>query len=77
VASDVSGHKELIQHGETGLLFPAGSVSALAESLERLLDDSALCRKLQDQGAAWVREHRTWQKTTSVYEDIYAKVLRG
>jgi len=75
VASDVGGHKELIRDGETGLLFPSGSVSALAESLERLLDDSALRCKLQDQAADWVGEHHTWQKTTSVYQGIYSKAL--
>jgi len=75
VASDVGGHKELIRDGETGLLFPAGNAAALAESLKRLLDDSALCCKLQKQAANWVRKHHTWEATTAVYEEIYAKVL--
>jgi PEP-CTERM/exosortase A-associated glycosyltransferase len=76
VASDVGGHKELIRHGETGLLFPAGNAAALAECLERLLDFSALRKKLQKRGGTWVRQHHTWEKTTSAYSDIYAKALR-
>ncbi len=75
VASDVGGHKELIRHNETGLLFPAGNVSALCESLERLLVNHTLRERIQEQGAIWVRHEHTWQKTTAVYQDIYSKVL--
>lgn len=75
VASDVGGHKELIRHEETGLLFEAGNALALTAALTRLLDDSLLCRNLQDRGRAWVRKYQTWQKTTAAYTDIYNKVL--
>ena len=75
VASDVGGHKELIRHEETGLLFEAGNQLALTAAMERLLGDSELCRNLQEKGRAWVREYQTWQKTTAVYTDIYSKVL--
>ena len=75
VASDVGGHHELIKHGETGLLFPAGNTFALAESLELLLDDDPFRKKLQLEGNRWVREHHTWEKTTAVYQEIYAKAL--
>ena len=75
VASDVGGHQELIQHGETGLLFPAGDSKALAATLESLLDNDSLRRRLQSQGPTWVHEHHTWEITTSVYQDIYAKAL--
>lgn len=75
VASDVGGHRELIRHNETGLLFQAGNVSALSESLERLLVDHMLRKRIQEQAAIWVRQEHTWEKTTAVYQQIYAKVL--
>ena len=75
VASDVGGHQELIWHGETGLLFPAGDSKALAASLQELIKDDALRHRLECHGPTWVRKHHTWEKTTSVYEDIYAKAL--
>lgn len=71
VASNVGGHKELIRHNETGILFPAGDSKALAAVLEQLLHDEALCRRLQSQGATWVRKNHTWERTTSVYQEIY------
>lgn len=79
VASDVGGHKELIRHGETGLLFKAGDEAALAGELKRLLKDGELRETLQRQGREWVSRHHTWEKTTAVYRDIYARarVARG
>jgi PEP-CTERM/exosortase A-associated glycosyltransferase len=75
VASDIGGHRELIRHGHTGWLFPAGNVAALAAALARLLDDQALRHTLGGQGAGWVRQQRPWDVTTAVYADIYAGVL--
>jgi PEP-CTERM/exosortase A-associated glycosyltransferase len=74
VASDVGGHKELIHAGETGVLFKAGDEEALAVSLQMLLDNDTQREMLQHQGMLWVREHHTWQKTTSVYQSIYNTV---
>ncbi len=75
VASDVGGHQELIYHNKTGLLFSAGNEMALAEALKRILDDDSLRKNLESKGPAWVREHHTWEKTTSVYENIYANAI--
>lgn len=79
VASDVGGHKELIRHNETGLLFKAGDEGALAGELQRLLKDGELRESLERQGRDWVARHHTWEKTTAVYRDIYARarVARG
>ena len=73
VASDVGGHKELITHGKTGILFKAGDVAALTTELESLITDDERREALQQQGMHWVREHHTWEKTTAVYRSIYAK----
>lgn len=76
VASDVGGHKELVRHNETGVLFPAGDAAALAKELESLLINDGLCQTLQSQGLAYVLEHHIWEKTTAVYEDIYQRAMR-
>ena len=72
VASDVGGHKELIEDGKTGVLFEAGNEDALASSLKRILTDSNFKRALEDKGKVWVKAHHTWSKTTSIYQSIYA-----
>ncbi len=71
VASDVGGHKELIQDGRTGLLFKSGSHEALSNTLLRLVENKDHQKKLEQQGLQRVISHHTRQKTTSVYKKIY------
>ena len=75
VASDVGGHRELIQDGKTGLLFPAENVAALAEALHRLLTDHALREEIQRQQVPWVRREHSWDRTTAPYSALYARAL--
>jgi PEP-CTERM/exosortase A-associated glycosyltransferase len=76
VASDVGGHKELITDGQTGVLFKAGDEQALATALQDLLTDKDKCHAIQQRGLAWVRENQTWERTTSVYRDIYESLIK-
>ncbi len=75
VASDVGGHKELIKDGQTGILFKAGDEDALASTLLDLLTNQNKRELLQRQGLEWVREYQTWERTTTVYRDIYEKLF--
>ena len=75
VASDVGGHRELIQDNETGLFFPAGDSRSLATKLERLLNDKNLRQRLASNGVAWVKKRHTWEKTAFVYPQIYNKAM--
>lgn len=42
VASDVGGVSEALDHGETGILVPRGSVAEVAAALSRLIDEPSL-----------------------------------
>lgn len=75
VASDVGGHRELIRHNETGILFKAGNAEALTESLERLIGDESKRQTIGKQGYSWVRQVQTWDQTTAVYAKMYSKAL--
>jgi len=57
------------------LLVGGGEMENELKALKRILDDDSLRKNLESKGPTWVREHHTWKKTTSVYKDIYAKVL--
>ena len=75
VASDIGGHRELIQHEYTGLLFSCDDISALVNSIARLLDEPDLCRCLAKQAQRWVRQERSWDHTTAAYSDVYDEIL--
>ena len=46
IGTDVVGVREIIDHGRTGLLVPPGDPLALADALQRLLQESALAEQL-------------------------------
>jgi PEP-CTERM/exosortase A-associated glycosyltransferase len=75
IASDVGGHRELIQDGHTGLLFPPGDGAALADALTGLLGNDDLRRHLERQGAITVVQKHSWASTTAAYPEIYARAL--
>lgn len=70
VASDVGGLAELVDHGRTGLLVPPGDATALADAIDRLLDDRALAARLAAAGQAEVaaRFGRGVEAMAVVYE---------
>jgi glycosyltransferase involved in cell wall biosynthesis len=77
IASDIGGHRQLIQPGYNGLLFPPGNESDLAEAVIRLLDNDGLRQKLARQAGVWVRRERSWSRTTSVYAEVYDKAQKA
>jgi glycogen(starch) synthase len=72
VASDVGGLKELIEHNVTGLLFKAGAVSELIETILTLESDTALRHRLAEQASRFVRADREWSIIASRYNEVYS-----
>lgn len=77
IASDVGGHKELVRDGETGLLFRAGDVEALARrALEALaLPDGGAA--LRAAGRRYVEDERNWPRSVAIYREIYGQAWAG
>ena len=75
VASDVGGHRELIQDGVTGTLFAADDHEALANAVCELLG-SAVDRKARLETARkFVTTERTWSASVKRYQPIYTGLL--
>lgn len=77
IASDVGGHRELVAHERTGLLFKAGDAQALAQCAARALSDADLRQRLTTAGLRFVHEERTWARSVAAYEPVYAGLLRA
>ncbi|MFB9269620.1 glycosyltransferase family 4 protein [Bradyrhizobium erythrophlei] len=72
-ASAIGGPAEILDHGKTGLLFPARDADALALAILELSRDRNLRVRLAAAGAAAVREAWLWPKVVEkmllVYDD--------
>ncbi|MDO8047301.1 glycosyltransferase, exosortase A system-associated [Janthinobacterium sp. SUN211] len=73
VASDVGGHRELLQHGKTGMLFRAGDADALAHAILALLLAPASWPALRRQARAFVETERSWDASVGRYAPVYAR----
>ena len=71
IASDVGGHRELIEDGVTGLLFPADDIGALVALLRRVLDQPECFRALREGGSRYVHAERTWPQVAKGYLPVY------
>ena len=74
LASDVGGHRELIEHGQTGMLFRAGDVEALAQAVLSLLLTPANWPALRRQARAFVDTQRNWGASVGRYAPVYARL---
>ena len=75
LASDVGGHRELIEDGRTGWLFPAGDATALARRAEQILAQPDEWPKIRAAGRAFVEQERNWPASVARYRDLYARLL--
>jgi PEP-CTERM/exosortase A-associated glycosyltransferase len=74
VASNVGGHRELIEDGVTGTLFTAGDPGALAAALDGLFANRALWDRRRDVARRFVEQDRNWSSNISRYMPAYQKL---
>jgi PEP-CTERM/exosortase A-associated glycosyltransferase len=77
VASDVGGHRELIVDGETGFLFAAGDVPALAAALTKVLAAAAPIGDIVAAARRTVERERRWSVVAERYLPLYARLGSG
>jgi PEP-CTERM/exosortase A-associated glycosyltransferase len=73
-ASDVGGHRELIEDGVTGTLFEPGNPLAIAEALDRLFADRTGWEARRDTARRFVERERNWSSNISRYVPAYQKM---
>ena len=76
IASNIGGHRELIEDGETGFLFPADNSEALAKKIIEIIYNKELLTKVSDKGLAFVREERNWLNTAKQYLPVYERLKK-
>lgn len=77
VASDVGGHKELIEHGKNGWLFKADDRSALSQAIVDMLAHPERWPLMKANGREFVESVRNWRNSVANYQAPYERILNG
>ncbi|MEW6735741.1 MAG: glycosyltransferase family 4 protein [Acidobacteriota bacterium] len=75
IASAVGGLAELITDKKTGLLFPVGDSSALAEQIACVLDSTALYQELTEQAYHFIEAHFARRQVIAKIENLYQEAI--
>ena len=75
VGSNVGGIPEIIRHGKTGRIFPAGDAKALAAAIRETLREIAATEKMAEAGRKLVETHHSLEKMFGDLESIYRRHL--
>ena len=74
-ASDVGGHRELIEHGRTGVLFPPDDPAAIADALAGLLAAREGWDAIRTNARHHVAEAHDWSRNVARYRAVYHSLL--
>ena len=75
IASDVGAIDEIIDDGQSGLLFPAGDLESLVNHIETLLQDKAKQKQIGEAGYKKVVNDLTSTRMAQKHLEFYQKVL--
>ncbi len=75
IASKMGGLPEVVTHGETGFLFPLGSVEEMADAGISLLKDEDRWTRFSEAARSDVVARFSSDKVVPMYEDLYREVI--
>jgi glycosyltransferase involved in cell wall biosynthesis len=73
--SDIPALREIVEAGETGVVFRANDPLSLAGTVQPLVEDAELRRTLGETGREWVLQERTWAHAGRRYRELYDGLL--
>lgn len=76
VISALPGNRELVDHGSTGLLVPAGDAAAAAAAMLQLVRDPALAARLGASAAARFEERHQPRQMAAAHLELWERLLR-
>jgi glycosyltransferase involved in cell wall biosynthesis len=76
IAYNVSGLRDSIKPGETGLLVPAGDIDGLAKAISRVISDSDLRSRLGQNALEWASSF-SWDHSAEEFAKVIGGVVSG
>jgi len=77
VVTTPEGASDLVEDGVNGLVVPAGNPRALAEAVNRLLEDPVLAASMGEAGRSLAEEKYAWDKVVERVMAVYDDLLAG
>lgn len=74
IASDIGGHREMIEDRTNGVFFRSEDVDDLASKCRILLTDPQFRSDMGSRARKWVEANRDWNVLVSRYIDLYARL---
>lgn len=71
IASKLPALEEIIEHGNTGMLYKADDVNSLVETIEEIITDEKAIVELGNNAHNWILANRTWQSVVENYYQAY------
>lgn len=75
LASNIGGHRELIEDGKTGRLFRADDPEDLVRVCAEMVHSQSSWPALKTAGRDFVENVRNWRNSVARYEDVYSRAL--
>lgn len=75
VASDVSGNREIVQAGATGILVPPNDPQKLAGKILETLSDPVPAKAMAQKGRKWVLENASAEKMVNDFIHLYQSLI--
>ena len=71
IASKLPALEEIIEDGNTGLLYEPGSVDSLRDAISSCINEDGLAENLGGNAKEWVMNNRTWNSVVKNYPEAY------
>lgn len=75
VVSDIPGNRILIDHDETGLVFPVDDVSVLADSIIQVLESQLLAKRLGEAARLRVIQHFSLERSATDHVNYFRSLM--
>lgn len=77
VATEIGGIPEVVKDGENGILIDKKNVKSIVHSLEKLIENKSMCRKMGEHGRITIEEKFSWNNSAKKLIEIYNKIIDG
>ena len=76
VATAVGGNPELIEHEKNGLLVPPNNAEALAQAIQRMIENNEMRHQFTQQARSWIEQNYDWTNCLKNHNSFYWRQLK-